>query len=244
MKLIDSHAHSGAHNIPSDYRDDMCAALYEKLGIEKGVFSSIVAILGEMERGNAENFEFVNNNEFAYGYVVVNPLRIKDSIAEMRKYLGKEKIVGLKLHTSYSERSIASPEMRKILDAFHDYHQVILVHSEHCAPTANPLHLAEVADRYPKTKFIIAHHGCALWREACQTAKSAPNIYMDTVSSWNEYDVIKTIVDEIGEDRLMFGSDIGLFDPAPFIGSILSSEISDSVKEKIFYQNAKALFGL
>jgi len=152
--------------------------------------------------------------------------------------------LGLKIHTAYSGKSVDSLEMIEILEALQGRGKYVLVHSEHNAVTAHPHYLANVANKYPDIKFILAHHGCMKWREACETAQKAENIFMDIVSSWNEYDIIKELVNKLGEDRLLYGSDIGLFDPAPFIGSILSSEISDMAKEKILYHNAKKLFCL
>jgi len=241
--IIDAHAHVGLHNIPGHYRDEDCEALYKKYGICKGMFSSMVSLLGELEKGNAGMYEYVRRFDFAYGYVVVTPNRVAESLNEMKKYLGREKIVGLKYHAHYAAHSIDDPKLAPVLEAFHQYRQVMLVHCEHTDPNSHPARLGNIAGKYPSTKFIIAHHACALWEEACAVAAAHPNVYMDMISSWNEFDVIARIVERIGEDKLMYGSDTGLFDPAPFIGSVLSSRVSEDVKHKIFYKNAARLFG-
>jgi len=241
--LIDVHGHVGLHFNPGRYRDEDCESIYKRCGIVKGVFSSMVALCGELEKGNAGMFEFVNRYDFAYGYVYVTLKRVDDSLAEMKKYLGREKIAGLKFHANYSGTPIDDPRITPVLDAFHPYGQVMLVHCDHVDPNAHPGRLDKIAGKYPNTKFIIAHHACGAWESACEVAGKHPNVYMDNVSSWTEYDIIAKIVDRIGEDKLMFGSDIGLFDPAPFIGSVLSSEVSQAVRDKILYQNAQRLFG-
>jgi len=49
------------------------------------------------------------------------------------------------------------------------------------------------------------------------------------------------MVNAIGADRVLFGTDIPWYDPGYGIGSVLFSRISDADKYKILYENAKGL---
>jgi predicted TIM-barrel fold metal-dependent hydrolase len=45
-------------------------------------------------------------------------------------------------------------------------------------------------------------------------------------------------------EKILYGSDYSMLDPAFSMGMVMSSEINDEYKEKIFYKNAQSLFGL
>ena len=49
------------------------------------------------------------------------------------------------------------------------------------------------------------------------------------------------MVEEVGADKVLFGTDMPWYDPNYGIGSVLFSRISDEDKIKILYENAKKL---
>jgi len=53
---------------------------------------------------------------------------------------------------------------------------------------------------------------------------------------------VEEAVERAGSQRILYGSDMTLLNPAHTIGMIMSSEISKEDKERIFYINAKRLF--
>jgi predicted TIM-barrel fold metal-dependent hydrolase len=52
------------------------------------------------------------------------------------------------------------------------------------------------------------------WREAIDVMKNMPNIYTEFCNSWVEPEKARATVDAVGANRVMFGTDAGLFDPA------------------------------
>ena len=54
--------------------------------------------------------------------------------------------------------------------------------------------------------------------------------------------MLRRIIDEVGVDRVLFGSDFPTCNPAMFVGGVLLDPLlTDEEKEKIFAGNAKRL---
>ena len=110
-------------------------------------------------------------------------------------------------------------------------------------------YLADVAGRFPKVRFIAAHlelcsnHECAI-----EAMKEHPNIYCDT--AWVDMATAKKVIDEVGEDRIFFGTDNPIDGKGtlanPLYASYFKNEIGLPKKqyEKLMGKNAEAFFHL
>jgi hypothetical protein len=83
-----------------------------------------------------------------------------------------------------------------------------------------PLDVIPIAQRYPQVPIVIPHFGAGFFREALMAATQCSNILLDTSSSnaWMRYtpsltlaQVFGTVLDAIGADRLLFGTDSSFF---------------------------------
>ena len=241
MRIIDMHAHTGIWAFHTRVRDQDIAGIMDWFNIEKAIFSSSRALMDDMISGNEENYHFINSDSRFYGYVVINQNKLKESEKELEKYLGKEKIVGVKMHPEQFNHPVNSAASKSLVKIINSYGLPILIHTAH-SEECRPSTVLEIAQQFPNNKYILAHMGNAWWKEAIETASKAENIYTDIISSWCAYDQIKYACDALGADRVLFGSDMTLLDPAIAAGMVMSSEISDEQKEKVFYKNALALF--
>ena len=79
---------------------------------------------------------------------------------------------------------------------------------------------------------------------AIAACKKYDNLYCDTTISNACDNVIEDVVDKIGEDRLLYGSDMAFFTCIHNLGKIAMSRLTDQAKEKILGLNAKKLFEL
>ncbi|MEC9259058.1 MAG: amidohydrolase family protein, partial [Candidatus Poribacteria bacterium] len=68
------------------------------------------------------------------------------------------------------------------------------------------------------------------------------DVYLDTVSPSRQ--ALEYACEFSGADRLLFGSDHPWVSPQIFVKIIDEMKISELEKEKIYYQNAKSLFGI
>lgn len=84
----------------------------------------------------------------------------------------------------------------------------------------DPLAIVPVASRYPTVPVIIPHFGAGFLRETLMAADLCASIHLDTSSSnrWLEYlpgttlrTVFSQVLDTLGPDRLLFGTDSSFF---------------------------------
>lgn len=84
----------------------------------------------------------------------------------------------------------------------------------------DPLAIVPVATRHPTVPVMIPHFGAGFFRETLMAADLCPSIHLDTSSSngWLRYhpgltltDVFRQVLDLLGPERLLFGSDSSFF---------------------------------
>ena len=98
-----------------------------------------------------------------------------------------------------------------------------------------PDDFVDIAKRYPEAIFQYAHiGGGGDWEYMCKTLKNSPNVYVDTSGSNNEENLIDFAVKQLGENRVLFGSDNCCYQ---CVGKILASNLNESQMKKIFFEN-------
>jgi predicted TIM-barrel fold metal-dependent hydrolase len=71
-----------------------------------------------------------------------------------------------------------------------------------------------------------------------------PNVVIDTSAFLPVAGLVEYAVKHLGEDRVLYGSDLVIRDLPSQIGRVTSADITDAAKEKILYSNGAALIGL
>ena len=70
-----------------------------------------------------------------------------------------------------------------------------------------------------------------------EAAKKRENVFLETCCSTVIYGVMEMLVNKIGADRILFGSDMPFVNANAQIGKILHAKISDDDKRKILGLN-------
>ena len=95
--------------------------------------------------------------------------------------------------------------------------------------------------------FVAAHPGeyDSLMRHI-RRMRMSENYYLDlSGTGLFRYGMLRRIIDEIGADRVLFGSDFPTCNPAMFVGGVLLDPLlTDGEREQILSGNAKRLLGL
>jgi len=104
--------------------------------------------------------------------------------------------------------------------------------------------LAAHAQRWPNWQVLMAHGGGDAWREAIDVACDTPNIYLEFCCSAVESSKIERAIEALGPQRVLFGSDATLFDPAYMLGMYEEAGLSPEVQALVMGGNAARLFGL
>ena len=136
-------------------------------------------------------------------------------VAEVRRRLDAGH-VGLKLHPSFDRFPADDPRLDPYLRLAREARVPVAVHS---APgDADPDLIRRLADRFPSVPVLLYHTYLGPpsgRRRAARHAQKQPNLYLET--SWCGSGEVLRLVDEVGPDRVLFGSDGAVDGPWHFV---------------------------
>jgi len=242
VRKLDVHAHCGPWNtIPiAKWDEHALIARYRPLEIERGIVSSVEALLADLVSGNQETQRVVEVCDALYGYIYLDPHRQDDSRAQVEVLSQHPKFVGVKSRDDYHGLAYNSPAYRRVFASMAEYRLPALLHVFSVRSMQSAM---EVAADYTAPK-ILTHFGGFEWRQ-CERLRGSDipdNVYLDPVSSASAPGKYELALSLVGEDRLVFGTDATLFHPALAVGAIESSDLSEAVKRKLYWGNAERVF--
>lgn len=97
-----------------------------------------------------------------------------------------------------------------------------------------------LAGRFPHARWIIAHAGGEFaWADhAISIMKKHPNVFAEVTLTPVHLGMIEYLVENAGEDRILYGSDLPMRDPRQQLGWVIFSRLPVTVKRKILAENA------
>jgi len=109
-----------------------------------------------------------------------------------------------------------------------------------------PDDLDVLASMYPNASFLAAHAGgCWEFAEALvPVIRRHRNVYAEVTYPDTSYGMIEYLVRELGADRVVFGSDGLLVDPAPQLGWVGWARIPVEDKRKVLGLNMARVMGM
>ncbi|MGW6460198.1 amidohydrolase family protein [Streptomyces sp. NPDC055078] len=243
MPIIDVHAHWG----PWPYhRDGATGAetnlrLMDRYGIDVQLVSAAEAVTYDAVAGNAALARVLADQPRLYGYAVVNPNRIEDSAADLRRHLVTGRFVGAKIHTHYPGRAIGSPQMREAFALLDELAVPLLLHTWDPDVALLPGLLAGL----PNLRVIVGHAGGDAWREAAHAAAECDRLYLEHCRTATDADRIPYAREAgVPVDRLLFGTDSTLVDPSVSLGVLRDADLTPPELDQVLWRNAADLFGL
>jgi predicted TIM-barrel fold metal-dependent hydrolase len=78
-------------------------------------------------------------------------------------------------------------------------------------------------------------------RKAAEVAKKRANVYVEITYTALTNGVVEYLVAEAGADKVLYGSDMPMRDPAPQLAWVCYAKIPEADKRKILGGNAKRL---
>jgi len=174
------------------------------------------------------------------GFAYLNPVHGAEALAELRRCVDDLGFRGIKLWVS---TLCDDPSVNPIVEAAISYGMPLLVHcwlkiGGNLPFESTPMHLGRLARRFPEARFIMAHLG-GDWEYGLKVARECPNVFVDTSGSLAEMGEIEALVEAIGVERVLFGTDNA--DLSFCLGKILGAGLSDAQREAIFWRNALTL---
>jgi len=223
-----------------------------------GIGITIVSpLLGLLPRGRSDA---AHGNEVAFRevpavpgllqYAIINPLQ-RETFAQARAMLKEPWCVGLKIHPEEHGYRI-SDHGRALFEFLEEVGAPAMTHSG--CPGSLPADFVPFANEHPRARLLLAHLGNApsegnrrpvdLQVRAVQAAKHG-NLWVDTSSSRSVLpNLIEWAVNEIGAERLMFGTDTPLYHAGMQKARIERADLSSKQRKLILQENAVRFFGL
>jgi predicted TIM-barrel fold metal-dependent hydrolase len=114
------------------------------------------------------------------------------------------------------------------------------LYSEDYADISN---FSEPVAAFPNVRFVFCHSGALQNEQAIRIAKENNNVWMDVQGQ--SIDNIRKMIDELGPERLMFGSDFPFYPLATILArTLVATENDKKVRKMIFSENAKRFWGI
>lgn len=258
MKIIDFHAHIYPDKIAErateaigkfyDIKMDRVGSVdnllkySERAGITTSVVHSVATSEQQVER----------INDFITAEVSAHPGRLfgfgtmhqdyEEKIAEVDRCISLG-LKGIKLHPDTQMFNVDDERMLLMYDYMQGKLPLLLHCGDYRYDYSHPRRVARICKMFPKLTVIGAHFGgYSVWDEAYEQLKDV-NCMLDTSSSsaLMEEGMFAKYINAYGADRLLFGTDFPMWDPAEELNRFMAVPMSDSDREKILFTNASNL---
>ncbi|MDZ7373592.1 MAG: amidohydrolase family protein [candidate division KSB1 bacterium] len=248
--MVDAHAHvvsegcehAGGIRMPEAGPEPMLAG-FRRLGVRKLLVSSFLGIWSDAARGNRELLTILRRHpDELLGYVTIDPTHQtpEEVEREIQTYHLWARWPGLKPYFPRNELPLTSPLYRRWWE-FADQHRLLaLVHFDLEKTEAE---VDELADRYPGVAFLCAHSGATFEfaTMAAALAERHSNVYLELTITNVPLTIIEYLVERVGSQRVLFGTDAPMRDPRPQFGWVVYSELDVEARRDILGRNALRL---
>ncbi len=239
IEVIDAHAHLGRWGLPGlEGTTDDLRRLLDASGIARVIVSSAMAIAYDVPGGNAEVAAACDADERIYGSIVFNARYPQQCREQIDRYADHPRFVATKYHTGYDGLPINAPENLRVIEWIAARELPLTLHTW----TGDGTMAADVARRFPELPVFWFHALAADYRKAADLASELPNVYLDFITSTQERGKIETLVERLGADRIVFGTDQSLFDPIRAMGAVAEARLGDDDRRRILGGTARRVF--
>jgi uncharacterized protein len=260
IRAIDSHGHYGRYvrddRLLGDFMSGTAEVVADRARASLVEWSLVSPLAGLLPRGRTTDAVVANEAAFRevpavkglLQYVIVNPLQPK-TYEQARRMLQAPWCVGIKVHPEEHAYRIAD-HGEELFAFFEEIAAPVMTHSG--CTNSLPMEFVPFANRHPGARVLLAHLGNGagdkgrvdLQVRAVLAAKHR-NLWVDTSSASSILPgLVEWAVQEIGADRLLFGSDTPLYHVACQRARIEAAEITSEAKRLILRDNAMQYFHL
>lgn len=222
-------------------------ASMERTGVDMSVIMPVATKPSQMESINAYAKEICDTYPgklISFGGIHPDCEDYKGELNHIKE-LG---LKGIKIHPDYQRVMIDDVRFMNIIEYASELGLIILTHAGidiglpeqvHCPPDK----MRKVIDKIKPEKMIVAHYGgWKQWQEVYEYL-AGENVYLDTAFTFDyiEKDMFLKILQKHGEDKILFATDSPWSHATRDIQAVNNMPLADSIKQKIFSENAKKL---
>jgi predicted TIM-barrel fold metal-dependent hydrolase len=249
MRIWDLHCHlSGVAGITPEERLGNLLRYADRVGIERlcvymGLKWSQDPSPDDLVKQNDDVLRALDKHPArVFGFVYLSAKHIERSLSELERCVANGPMVGVKLWVA---QRCNVPEIDPIIARAAELKAVIFQHTwfktnGNYEGESTPAHLVELAQRFPRVPIICGHTG-GTWELGLRAIRNQTNLYADLAGSDPTAGITEMAVREIGEDRIIYGSDAGGRSFASQLAKVHGARISDEAKQKIFCDNLRNL---
>ena len=244
--VIDFHCHVGSWG-RFGMDDDIGPFLraLDEAGIDRACINCIFQ--GEARRGNDLVADFVRRAPDRFIPVAfVTPWYPDEMVPELERCFDQLGCRYIKIYPHYVRVSQEDPMYYPIFEFASDRNLTVMSHGWHYFDPEDVSirkRYETLLKRFPKVTWVIAHGGSGSRRSIVEAARELPPIYLETCGGARP-GAFDYVVESVGADRVLFGSDMPLLDGTQQIAKIVQAGISAEDKRKILGLNAKRLLKL
>jgi predicted TIM-barrel fold metal-dependent hydrolase len=173
------------------------------------------------------------------GWIFVNPMN--DSwVQEIDRWSKEPGMIGVKVHPFWHRYSVS--KLDQVAEKVQSLGKPLLMH----LGFDNIKAIAEFCARFPELKVIFGHAGVPFYWDIWPIIKRNPHKYVDLSSHHVDQGIIAKVVDALGPERCLFGTDdpYGESDAGrTIIRWISEMPLSLEDKEKVFSKNFIRIIG-
>ena len=206
--------------------------------VDEALTCSLKAIQFNFSAGNDETLSLCQAHGALYPVASVDPRQYPDCFAEVER-CASAGFVAFRFLREYQGWAIANRAFRDLLQAVAQTGKPAIVH---VPASGDATALCEIASGWD-IPIILAAVSYATLSEALAVLAGAPNFYIEA-HRLTLPGQVELMVENVGAERLMFGSWAPMLAQRPSMDMVLASEIDDQDKALILGENARRVFGL
>jgi predicted TIM-barrel fold metal-dependent hydrolase len=247
--VIDCHQHIRAEDLSTSEKRREYAEWtrreMDRVGIERFALMPYPAddLAGTVERNRNTAKLLEEHPELGYAWVYIDPGWGEGAVEEFQRAVREDGFVGLKHHSNAFHHPLSAPEVDPLLAAADEMDVPVISHvtqrtrehREEVAPYETQTeHVREIAERYPDLTIISGHIGAGGdWERRVRNLTDLDNVYLDVSGSDCERGQVEMAAEDLGVDRLVFGTDGWLF---PDTGKLQGCDLGPEEKADIAYK--------
>ena len=221
---------------------------------EMGISHAVVQHMSIRPGGTKEINEFAkelykNYDGFFFQYGGFHPDDDPDDLKELKE---SGAFQGIKLHPYLQRFVIDDPKMYPAYEMMSSLGLPVLFHtgrdfSDPSLRNAFPEKILKIHKDFPKLQIVASHLGAFCMYDEAEEMMAGQDLFIDVTASvtfCKDPEQYKRIVLKHDPDKILFGSDYAMGDPAKELEYLQSLNLSSDLMDKILYQNAQRLLGI
>ena len=260
---IDVHGHLGVSpRLPMTIRDVDAIEYYAaRANIESVICSAPVAYREDIEAGNQEMLQKIEGRPRLLGSPTISPTHMDESLRWLDlstthpklahvtwdpdnegEAIGSERFMTLWAEVAKRGTPVFWNSGSQDLDRYVRWQKKLgylpMIRS---ASKAEIDMFLEVGRRHPDLPIMFGH---GLGEDGVYIAKRSPNVYLELSGTYPERDALRKAIDALGPERIVYGTDLDLINPAFCLGVYYEAGMSPEEDRLVMAGNARRIMGL